>query len=257
MMADRESQGPSAEVIGLLSSPLNAYLAAMEFIVSDTARDPSFCANHLLFYLADDFLQSAVSIIALARVGALSVAKRELRFIIESSIKMCYVQQKRYDSSIQDKLMEFDKELSSPSISIKRDLRLQMLPSILQEQFSEEIGRLYGRMSGYVHLTPVQILERIAAVDAGRSVGYEANANVEELNRFVSRGLAASLVLLFHSAPEYVAGDWLVNPDGTTMTSYFSASQYIAGIDSYFDYKQERQTNLEAVQTARANRIAF
>ena len=202
--------------------PYDAYLVTLRFItVLNTGRDPSFNANHLLSYLADDFIQSAVSITFLAREGGLSVAKRELRFIIESSIKLCFVHQQKYNSSVQDKLTEFDKELSSPSISIKRDLNLNMLPPNLRDVFSEEIGRLYGKMSGYVHLTPEQILERIAAVDAGRTLGREGSAQVLELNNLISKGFAASLVLLLHSVPEYVAGDWLVDPDGSTIDSYF------------------------------------
>ena len=257
-MVQGKSPGLPAQVTtDLLNTTLHAYLVVLRFIVLNTGRDPGFNANHLLSYLADDFLQSAVSITLLAREGGLSVAKRELRFIIESSIKVCFVHQQRYNSSVQDKLAEFDKELSSPGISIKRDLNLNMLPPDLQETFSEEIGRLYGKMSGYVHLTPEQILERIAAVDAGRTVGHEAPAEVEELNNLVSRGFAASLVLLLHSVPEYVAGDWLMDSDGSTRDSYFVASRFIAAMDGYFDYKHERQANLKAIQTARGNRVAF
>ena len=191
------------------------------------------------------------------REGGLSVAKRELRFLIESSIKLSFVHQQKYKSSVQDKLTEFDKELSSPSISIKRDLNLNMLPAGLRDVFSEDVGRLYGKMSEYVHLTPEQILERITAVDAGRTLGREGSAEAQELNNLISKGFAASLVLLLHSVPEYVAGDWLVAPDGSTIDWYFVGSRFVAGIDSYFDYKHERQANLKAIQSARESRVAF
>jgi hypothetical protein len=72
------------------------YLEVLNFIFYDTARDPDFRSNHLLSYLAQDFLQSATSIISLAMEGLLSVAKRELRFVIEASIKLCFVQQRNY-----------------------------------------------------------------------------------------------------------------------------------------------------------------
>ncbi|HEX5425223.1 MAG TPA: hypothetical protein VFW94_16870 [Candidatus Acidoferrales bacterium] len=236
---------------------LREYLLVLRFIVLDTGRDPSFNANHLLSYLADDFIQSAAAITFLAREGGLSVAKRELRFLIESSIKLCFVHQQKYNSTVQEKLAEFDEELSSPSISIKRDLNLNMLPSDLRTVFSEEIGRLYGKMSGYVHLTPNQILERIAAIDAGMSLGREGSPQVQELTNLISKGFAASLVLLLHSVPEYVAGDLLVAQDGSTIDSYFVGSRFVAAIDSYFDYKHERKASLTAIQAARASKIAF
>src|SRR6266550_3914525 len=125
------TENPAPVVSSASADPLNvtlsAYLLVLRFIVLDTGRDVSFNANHLLSYLADDFIQSAVSITFLAREGGLSVAKRELRFIIESSIKVCFVHQEKYNSTVQDKLSDFDKVLSSPSISIKRDLNLNML----------------------------------------------------------------------------------------------------------------------------------
>lgn len=233
------------------------YLGIIGFVIHDTSRDSTFSDNHLLSYLGQDFIQSAISIVFLAREGALSVAKRELRFIIESSIKMCYIQQKSYASSVQDKLKTFEKELASPSISVKRDLSLYMLPEELRSVFDEEIGRLYGLTSRYVHLTPDQLLARIAAVNAGRTEGYENAAEVDELNRLLSRGLAGSLVLIFHSTPDYLAGDWLVDFNGSTSASYFMGSRFMAGMDSFFDYKAERQQQLSAIQAARSARIQF
>lgn len=234
-----------------------AYLAALGFIIRDTSRDPAYLDNHLLSYLAQDFLQSAVSIITLGMEGLTSVAKRELRFIIEASIKLCLVQQKDYASSIQTKLDRFDKELSSQRISIKQNLHLSLLPDELKEPFGEEVGRVYGLTSSYVHLTPQQIQERIAAVDAGRTAGKENAADVEGLNLLVSRGLAVSLTLLFHSVPSYVAGDWMVEDDGATVAWYFGGSRFLAGVDRHFDYKHERQSRLAEIQEARRVAVHF
>ncbi len=233
------------------------YLAALRFVVAESERDPEFAANHLLSYLAQDFIESAIAITSLASQGLLRPAKRELRFVIESSVKICYIQQKSYSRLIADKVSEFDRTLSSPSISIKRDLEIDMMPQELRDAFSEEIGRLYGETSGYVHLTPRQIIERIAAVDAGRTVGYESPQEIADLDRLVSRGYAASLALLLHSVPSYVAGDWLVDSDGSSMNSYFLGSRFLAGIDSFFDYKHERRQLLANIKADRARRISF
>lgn len=240
-----------------LDSILRSYLAALSFIVQDTARDPNYADNHLLFYLAQDFLESAISIGSLAIEGLLNVAKRELRFILESSIKICFVQQKSYHSSIKEKLEQFDKELSSPRISLKQNLDLSMLPEDLRELFSEDTGRIYSLMSSYVHLTPLQIEGRIAAVNAGRSAGKVTAADVEGLNSLSACGLANSLVLLLHSVPSYVAGDLLVKRDGTTIDWYFSGSRFLAGIDIHFDYKHERQAKLTEIRETRQAKIRF
>jgi hypothetical protein len=259
-MTDQVISNPTAgpaDALNVTAQIVHDYLATLRFIVSDTSRDPTFNATHLLSYVSQDLIESAAAIVFLARSGSLSVPKRELRFIIESSVKLCYVQQKNYQSSIEDKLKQFDKQLSSSSISIKRDLKLWMIPAHLHDDFDEELGRLYGKSSSYVHLTPHQIGQRITAVDSGCTIGFESTAEVEELNILVSQGFAASLVLLLHSVSEYVTGDWLVDSDGSTIDSYFLKSRFVAAMDGYFDYKAERQAQLGAIQSIRAAGIRF
>lgn len=237
---------------------IQSYLQGLAFIGADAGRDPDYTKNHLLYYLVQDFIQSAVSVTSLGMEGLLSVAKRELRFIIESSIKLCFVQQKaERGSTIAEKIQEFDRELLSQRISIKNNLTLGMLASPMVEEFYEEVGRLYGQTSNYVHLTPGQINERITAVDEGRAVGQETPEEIAQLNSMASRSLAASLVLIFHSVPEWVAGEWLVESDGATVPWYFTASRFIAAIDSHFDYKHERKKHLADVITARTANIKF
>ena len=101
----------------------------MHFLVKNTGRDPAYPDNHLLSYLVQDILQSAVSIVFLAMEGLINVAKRELRFMVESSIKICFVQQRSYSSSVQEKLEAFDAVFSSQRITIKQNIALAMLPA--------------------------------------------------------------------------------------------------------------------------------
>ncbi|MGQ0582215.1 MAG: hypothetical protein ACT4O6_09790 [Reyranella sp.] len=237
---------------------IQAYLLGLSFLVKDAGRDPTYFTNHLLSYLAQDFIQSAVSIISLSMEGLLSVAKRELRFVIETSIKLCFVQQKAASgSTVAEKLDRFDGELSSQRISIKNNIDLHLLAAPVQADFNDEVGRLYGLTSGYVHLSPSQIRERIAAVDAGRAAGQDVAADVIQLNELTARTLAVSLALIFHSVPEWVAGDWLVESDGTTVLSYFTRSRFIAAMDSFFDYKAERKGQLDRIVATRASNIKF
>ncbi len=236
---------------------VGSYLQGLGFIIADTGRDPKYVETHLLFCLAHDFLQSALSLVSLGIEGLLSVAKRELRFVLKSSIKLCFVQQRNYAAPIKDKLAEFKNELSSQRISIKERLTLHMLPDTLRPVFADEVGRLYGLASGYVHLTPAQIRERMAAVDSGRTAGNETAAEIDELNQLILRSLAASLVMIFHSTPDYVAGDWLVEDDGSTVRWRFMSSRFLSGMDSYFNYKHERRDRLAEISAAREANIKF
>ena len=59
--------------------------------------------------------------------------------------------------------------------------------------------------------------------------GKEGAADIEQLVNITSRCVACSLVLLLHSIPDYVSGDWLVENDGSTVEWYFTASRFVAG----------------------------
>lgn len=236
---------------------INSYLMGLGFVHMDTSRDPSYKESHLLSYLVQDFLQSSISLLTLGAEGLLNVAKREIRFILEASIKLCYVQQKEYQLPIKEKIEKFDAELKSQRISVNRELNLYLLPEAERMPFIEECGRIYGLTSSYVHLTPTQLNQRIVAIDLGRTSGKESPEEIGELNAIVARGLAASLVLLFHSVPQYVAGDLLVDANGDGPNWYFEGSRFIAAIDSEYDYKHERQARLQEIKELRQRKVFF
>lgn len=237
---------------------VHSYLAGIRFINIQMSQDPKFLNTHLFSYLGQDFVQSALAIESLALEGLINVAKREVRFVVETSAKLCFVQEgKWWESSIDDKLAKFEDELSSHKVSINRDVSLPLLPEELHKGFREEIGRVYGLTSSYVHLTPSQIKERIDSVKDGRSMGKESAADVAALNSLVSRGLACSMALLLNNMPSYIAGELLVESDGSSFRWHFEKSRYIAAIDGYFDYKHERQDRLAEIVDLRAKRITF
>jgi hypothetical protein len=233
------------------------YLRALRFTTGDTARDPDYHDNHLLSYLAQDFIESAHAIPLLVEQGIHNVALREARFILEAHIKLCYVQQQEYRSDVQQKLSSFEQVFDSSKIAVKKDVELNLLPEVSRAAFQEETGRLYGGTSNYVHLSRAQIDGRIARVDAGRTAGKESVADVAAVNVMLSRVFAGALVFLFHSVPQYVPGDWFVEYDGSTVDWYFTRSRYIALLDSSFDYKHERQERLREIIVAREAALSF
>ena len=131
----------------------------------------------------------------------------ELRFLLEMSIKVCRIQQQDYGADVPTKLATLSATFDTTNISMQKQISLTLLPAPERPLFHQEVGRLYGLTSGYVHWSSDQIIERIAQVDQGRTAGYESAADVDALTALLARGLAASLVFILHSVPEYVAGD--------------------------------------------------
>lgn len=228
----------------------NSFVAALQFIMGNSSRDPLFTTNYPLAYLGFDLLQSSLAIPFLANEGLLSVCKRELRFLLEASIKLAFVQT-NFSTSIEDKLIKFQKELQSTNIGIKKLVPLKLLQPSSVPRLLELTGRLYGETSGYVHLGPKQINERIASVRKGRSPGMEGIDDQRTLNRLVFQVYCVTLVFLLHSVPEFVVGDFMVEDDGSTVQWLFMKSEFMAEIDSNFDYKHERKSRLEEIQKLR------
>lgn len=234
-----------------------AYLFGLQFIIGDTARDQYYFDNHLLSYTSQDFLQSAISLPVLVREGIHNVCRRELRFLLEMSVKLCRIQQEQPRSTVTAKLESLKGILDTTNISIQNQITFGLLPGSIRADFTQSVGRLYGEASQYVHLTRAQVLERIALVQAGRTSGMESAEDIEALNLMIARGLALSLVFLLHASPQYVAGDLLVQSDGSSLNWFFAGSKYIAAIDEGFDYKAERQENLAEIRRKRQDLIKF
>ena len=231
------------------------FIYGIQFITLNTSRDPNYTDNHLLSYLLYEYLQSIVSIESLVEEGIHNPCKRELRFILEMSLKLCYIQQKNYNSDINTKLESFKDILNSSNISIKKEINLSLIPKDEWGNFNQDVGRVYGKSSDYVHLSHDQIIERIELVDQGNIPGKESPGEITDLNDFIITCLSLSIVFLLHSVPEYVVEDLFVEPDGSSINWHLSKSKYIAYIDERYDYKHKRKDNLEKIKKERWNKV--
>lgn len=214
--------------------------------------------NNFFIAIFDDIVQSAVAISILARDGIRNTCRRELRYLIELGIKACYIAQKYHDNTFEKQIQQYEGILKSPSISPINQLNLHFLkPYNREEEYKIQVKREYGLMSVYVHSAPQQIYERLGLSKVGRYIGQEGTKELTQLNDEMGLIYSYILVLLFHSLPSWIVGDFLVNMDGTTFDWYFAKSKYVALVDECFDYKHERQDKLDDIRIARAKSVCF
>lgn len=230
------------------------FLHGVVFLALDNSRDPTFSQNHLLACIADDFLETALALLLMAREGIHNACRRELRFLLEMSIKLCFVQQRSEASSTEDKVALFRRDLDSPSISLRKRVNLLLLSEPQREPFFEHVGRLYGESSDYVHLTTTQLQRRLELVDSGRKPGAESLEEVVALNQQIHSNLSAAFVFIAHAVPSFAVGDLLVAADGSSHQWALATSKFIAFLDEHFDYKHERKGVLERVRAERWSR---
>jgi hypothetical protein len=219
------------------------FLSGIRFIATDAGRGEGTWDHHLLSCVFDDILESAFGILVLAREGGSNSAKRELRFLLELSIKVCCVEQSHGEKTLEEKMVAAKEMLDSTNIGIKKRIQLELLPEGLREEFRTELGKLYGSACNWVHVTVEQINDRIDRVDRGITAGKEDLPELADLIAQLERCYAAVLVLFLHSVPAFIAGDLLVESDGTSHRWCFEGSRFIAAI--------ERLSSLDRVKSRR------
>lgn len=228
----------------------------LSFCYINSARDCVSTEKNFFLRMIDDILQSVISIEINAKEGIVNTCRRELRYLIELSIKSCLIVNTTNKNTFEEQINEFDKLLNSSNINPINSLSFQYLTTY-DEEFKTEVKKLYGYLSKYTHSSSLQIKERLARAENGRPIGFEGIDELKKLNDDIEKVFAIVIVLIFHSVAQYVVGDFMVEPDGQTVNWYFNKSKYISIIDEQFDYKIERQIILKKLKEKRLQLIKF
>lgn len=233
------------------------FLFWLKFSVCDTSRDPKFGSNNLLSFLEQDMIETLIVVLGNIQDGAHNPAKRELRFLLELSIKMAFVQQNGYAETIQDKIKQYKDQINSTNIGIRNQITFNYISPENKIKLNEESGRIYGEASIFVHLTVKNMTQRIEKIENGHFIGNESLEELRSTNVFLKNILTYCMVFIIESLPEYVVGDWFGMLYPETENWYYLKSKYIAEVDSYFDYKAEREKYLNELIKMRKMRIEY
>jgi hypothetical protein len=229
----------------------------LSFCYMNSVRDGVSGEQNFFLRMIDDITQSVISIEIIAKQGIVNTCRRELRYLIELSIKSCLIVNNTTKQIFEEQIDEYEKLLNSSNINPINSLSFGYLKPDYEDEFKTEVKRLYGYLCKYSHSSSHQILERLARAEMGRTIGFEGLQELKELNNDIERVFAVVLVMIFHSVAQYVIGDFMVEPNGETVSWYFSKSRYINIIDQQFDYKHERQSILSKLKAERLERVSF
>lgn len=229
----------------------------LSFCYMNSVRDGVSDERNFFLRMIDDITQSVISIEIIAKEGVLNTCRRELRYLVELSIKSCLIVNNTTKQTFEEQIDEYEKLLNSSNINPINSLSFGYLKPDNEEQFKTEVKRLYGYLCKYSHSSSHQIHERLARAQMGRTIGFEGVQELKELNNEIEKVFSVVLVMIFHSVAQYVVGDFMVEPSGETVNWYFNKSKYISVIDRQFDYKHERQSILSKLKAERLERVTF
>lgn len=236
---------------------LNSFLRTIVFIHLNCSRSDKLKNKLFCLSIIDDLIQSLTAIKSLSDEGIRNPCRRELRYMLELSIKACLISQKNSDKSIEEQISEYRQVIKSTNISMVKEINYYFFSELEKEQFVREVLKLYGKLCTYVHSTPYQMQERVELDKKGRCIGFEGTDELKELDEEIGDVLAHILVLFFHTIPQWCVGDYLVEANGYTVNSYFSKYKFFAIIDGFFDYKHERQDKLQEIRAIRESNVCY
>jgi len=235
---------------------LNSFMQCLTFTNLNCSRRVDLREKLFFLSVIDDIYQSIVAIKLLSKDGIRNTCRRELRYLIELSIKACIISQQKSEKSVEEQIIEFRKIIQNTNNSQVKDIDFYFLSEPNKVQFFSEISRMYGDLCLYVHTSQKQMQERVKLIQDGRTIGLEGINELRELNSELGKSLSLIIVLFFHAIPSWCVGDYMVENDGKTVNSYFSKSKYFAAeIDSKFVYKHERQKDLYNIINERTSKI--
>jgi hypothetical protein len=221
-----------------------------------TTRAGDWVDKSLFMRSIDDLMQSALLIRTAVHEGLRNSARRELRYMVELAIKSLYVDQQMPTSSLDHRLIYFDRKLDPSSITPVKDLRFGILGAAQAQLTIDKLLAAYSRACAYVHPSVRQIEERLEMVERGVSPGFETAEELRESNDEVFEGFSLVLVLLFEAIGGAFAGDIFETAGlGDREGWVFHGHPLVAALDEHFDYKAERQERLPAIQERRATRL--
>ncbi len=223
---------------------------------SASTRSPTYHSKAVFFFVAEDCIESGNAIKLLCTEGMLSACRRELRFLIETCVKLVHLFADHEDLTIEARIKRHKELLDSTNLRFS-DLDLYFLPDGERADFRSSLGRLYGKTSKFVHLTEHSVSERVLAIQSGQTIGFESAATALTLAELGSQVLSSCAVLLFHAVDHATVGDLLVGSGDSSAPFRLGASKYFASVDRYFDYKAERQPYLAKITAERDSRIRF
>ncbi|MBE9155984.1 hypothetical protein IQ265_03930 [Nodosilinea sp. LEGE 06152] len=221
----------------------NDVITLLRLCLMYSGRAGEYSENSLTIRSTDDLAQSILAIWNLVQQGMLNPVKRELRYIIESSVKYLYVDQHTEGIESLAKLSErltFLETNVNSSIDVREELKLSALHPDDAKQFIDEIYDIYRDCCAYVHLSRRQIEERLDMVKRGRSLGFETAKELQKIGRLMFRVYDVALTMYFHGYDLSMTGDIFVEVLDNKPKWKFHKGKYVSVVSSYFDYKHER-----------------
>jgi hypothetical protein len=208
-------------------------------------RDPK--SSDMVFWrFTDDLMASGVAIWQMVTDGIDSIARRELRFMLELAIRNVYVDRvlASPETPLETRMALIDRKVEG-DVNLLKDLPINTYWSDPRPFEKEVRNRLYGSLSAYVHPSHDQLQRRLELADRGVFLGFETADEISDFADLLLRVYDVVLVLVFLALGPSSTGDlFTLHADPDPEWSFWQ-SRFVPEVSTHFDYKVERKAKLD------------
>lgn len=221
------------------------YALALNAVSLMSTRWGGYGQARLSVRMLDFFLESAISALSLVREGMLNPARREMRFLLEASIKAWWCDCVEPGGAVETKVRFLDDLGAARFRDVVETIEPRLLDVSTKTALLQLVTDLYARLSTHVHASTSGIGVDIRRFEKGQYVGFETIADVNRANDLFAQVLDVSLAATFESFDAGLVGDIFVTLLDKEPKWSFHRLPLVQAISHHFDYKAER-TRAEA-----------
>lgn len=226
------------------------YLSDFSFDAIQTIRTISIYSTRakdiydqfLTIRSSDDLIQSIVGLRELVLNGIHNMTKREIRYMLEMTVKYLVVDQEKMGKQLSEKTQHLANNIPSSSIEVIDRLSTPFETTI-DKQFKDEVKDMFYKACAYVHPSKRQIDEQVDNYSKGIHIGFETAKMLTDLNKLLFRAYDIILTMLFIGFGQSMSGDLFIEIYDSETKWKFHKGKYLKEYSKLFDYKIERQKN--------------
>jgi hypothetical protein len=217
----------------------DGYIETLREISFQTIRGKHIFDQFLGIRFIDSYIESCVGIFFLIEQGFINLAKRELRFLLESVLKHKYLDQIMMNDSFEDKMKKYDEILPKSSMEFVKDFKHYIACDNVS--FFASSQSIYRELCAFTHASKKQMEHKINKSKRGEYLGHTAAKEIEEVNKLIFRTLELCLVCHYNACGPSTTGDLFILSHDTDSSWKFHKSDFIKAISDSYNYKAERQ----------------
>lgn len=229
------------EQLKFLSGITNDFVQTIKAISFYSTRANDIYDNFLTIRASDDLIQSAIGIQSLVLNGIQNTSKRELRYLIEMSVKYLVVDQELMGKSLDEKTKYLKSDVPNSSIDVISRLALPFERGF-EKEFKDEVTDFFYKQSAYIHPSQRQIEEQLDNYSKGYTIGFESAKSLSNMNILVFRAYDMILTMLFVGFGQSMSGDLFIEYYDSDTGWKYHKGKYVKAYSKLFDYKHERNS---------------